>query len=322
MTPRFPRELPVDQQRRMRRAVRLEWITLAFLASITAVMALAMGSAQVMKAALAEDLLSLIPPIAFLFAAHFQKRPPDDRFPYGRSRATSLSFLVASTAVLAFGLFILGDSLHALISGSHPSLGLVEIFGTTVWSGWVMIGALVYSAIPPVVLGRMKLRLSKDLHESTLHADASMNKADWLTAAAGVLGVVGIGLGFWWADGVSAGLISLNIVKDGAGHVRHSFGALMDRRPERIDSDEPDPLIAQLTERLQKLPWVREADLRLREEGQLVVGEAFVVPSVEALPPARLEQAARMLREVSWRVGEIVVTAVSTLPGAAQARSR
>jgi cation diffusion facilitator family transporter len=306
----------------MQRAVRLEWVTLCFLVSITIVMALAMGSAQVMKAALAEDLLSLIPPIAFLFAARFQKRPPDDRFPYGRSRATSLSFLVASTAVLAFGLFILGDSIHALVSGAHPSLGLVEIFGRPVWSGWVMIAALVYSAIPPVVLGRMKLALSKELHESTLYADASMNKADWLTAAAGILGVLGIGLGFWWADGVAAGLISLNIVKDGAGHVRHSFGGLMDRRPERIDSDEPDPLIGDLEACLRSLPWVRQADLRLREEGQLVVGEAFVIPTEPALPAEHLEHAARMLRDVSWRVGEIVVTAVSTLPHQAQARSR
>lgn len=37
------------------------------------------------------------------------------------------------------------------------------------------------------------------MHDKVLHADAKMNKADWMTAAAALVGVLGIGLGWWWA---------------------------------------------------------------------------------------------------------------------------
>ncbi len=30
-----------------------------------------------------------------------------------------------------------------------------------------------------------------------------MNRADWLTAGAAILGVAGIGVGLWWADAVA-----------------------------------------------------------------------------------------------------------------------
>lgn len=63
-------------------------------------------------------------------------------------------------------------------------------------------------------LGRAKLPLSRELYNKILYADADMNKADWSTAAA-ILGVIGIGLGFWWADLVAAGVIALDILKDG-----------------------------------------------------------------------------------------------------------
>ena len=42
-----------------------------------------------------------------------------------------------------------------------------------------------------------------------------MNRADWLTALAAVVGVIGIGAGLWWADAVAAIVISLEITRDG-----------------------------------------------------------------------------------------------------------
>jgi hypothetical protein len=39
-------------------------------------------------------------------------------------------------------------------------------------------GALTYSIVPPVILGRMKLPLAKRLQDKVLHTDAMMQKAD------------------------------------------------------------------------------------------------------------------------------------------------
>jgi divalent metal cation (Fe/Co/Zn/Cd) transporter len=61
-------EFPPDQQRALRKARRLEWITIAYLVSAIGILALVLGSSQAMRTAWAEDILSLIPPIAFLIA--------------------------------------------------------------------------------------------------------------------------------------------------------------------------------------------------------------------------------------------------------------
>ncbi len=76
MRPRRAYERPVEQDELWRRAVRLQWVSIAFMVSIIAAMGFVMGSSQAMKTAWAEDALSLVPPAAFLIAARYYKRPP------------------------------------------------------------------------------------------------------------------------------------------------------------------------------------------------------------------------------------------------------
>ncbi len=83
-----------------------------------------------------------------------------------------------------------------------------------------MIGALLYGAIPPIFLGRMKQPLAETLHDKVLNADAAMNRADWLTAFAAIAGIIGIGIGIWWADAAAAIVIALDITRDGFKYVR------------------------------------------------------------------------------------------------------
>lgn len=78
----------------------------------------------------------------------------------------------------------------------HPSIGAIELFGTTFWMGWLKIGALIYSVIPPVIIGHLQMKAAKKVHEKTVFVDGKMSKADWMT---GLAGIVGIGAGLWWA---------------------------------------------------------------------------------------------------------------------------
>ena len=68
-------ELPPELQRTLRKARRLEWLTIAYLLSAVVLLGLVLGNSQAMKTAWAEDLLSLIPPIAFLIATRLNVRP-------------------------------------------------------------------------------------------------------------------------------------------------------------------------------------------------------------------------------------------------------
>ena len=76
-------ELPPDAQEAARKAKVLAWLTIAFLVTAVTSVYLVMGSSQAMKAAWAEDLLSFIPPIAFLVALRVTGRVPTERHPYG-----------------------------------------------------------------------------------------------------------------------------------------------------------------------------------------------------------------------------------------------
>lgn len=297
-----------------RRAIRLEWITIGFMLSIILVLYLTMGNSQAMRTAWIEDILTLVPPIAFLIAAHFEVKEPNERFPYGYYRSVSIAFLVASAALLAFGGLLLYESVRSLLSGDHPTIGTTVVAGHAVWSGWIMIAALVYSAIPPVILGRKKLAIARDLHDKVLHADADMNKADWMTALAAIAGILGIGLGFWWADAAAAIVISLDIVHDGWRNLSQVVTDLMDEIPTRVGDDEPDPLTAEVRNALEAMPWIRRAEVRLREEGHVFTGEGFVVVRDESGLIDRIEEAARMIEEMDWRVYDFTVVPVRELP--------
>jgi len=307
-------ELPPGLKQTMTKARRLEWLTIAYLVSAVVLLALVLGSSQAMKAAWAEDLLSLIPPIAFLLAARFNSRPPTERFPYGFHRTVSIAYLCSALALLVMGAYLLVESIVKLVTAEYPTINSVEIFGQTVWLGWLMLPALAWSGLPAVFLGRAKMPLAEKLHDKVLYADAKMNKADWLTAGAAMVGVVGIGFGLWWADAAAAALISLDIAKDGASNLRRTVADLMDQAPTTVDEDDEDPLRGKLAAMLRDLDWVEEVDLRLREEGQVYFGEALMVPSDETNITAKIEDALERARGLDWRIHELALTPVRELP--------
>ena len=78
------------------------------------------------------------------------------------------------------------------------------------------------TAIPPVILGRLKKPVVAKIADKVLYTDASMYAADWQTGLAGILGIPGVGSGFWREDAVAAGFISLSILTDGLSSVRTS----------------------------------------------------------------------------------------------------
>jgi cation diffusion facilitator family transporter len=308
-------ELPPELLQTFRRARRLEWLTIAYLVSAIVVLALMLSNSQAMKTAWAEDILSLIPPIAFLVATRLNVLPPTDRFSYGFHRAVSIAHLCAALALFTMGAYLLFDALHSLISVEYPTIGSTEIFGQTIWLGWLMLPALAWSALPAVFLGRAKMPLAEELHNKVLYADAKMNKADWLTASAAMVGIVGIGFGLWWADSAAAALISLDISKDGLDNLRRAVADLMDQTPTTIDHDAVDPLRDKLVSMLQDLDWVDEVEVRLREEGQVYFGEAFVVPSDSANLTAKIEDALEQARDLDWRIHDLAIMPVRRLPG-------
>ncbi|WP_108485330.1 cation transporter [Oceaniglobus ichthyenteri] len=267
-------DLPDEIKRKLRRAARLEWWSIFWLLTIIVVMYFAMGSSQAMKTAWIEDTLSLLPPILFLLARKFENKPATEQYPFGFHRVGSLAFLLAAGALTAMGGFLLYDATSALILQEHPTIGNVTILGWDVWLGWLMVAALVYSIIPPVILGHMKKPLACAAMDKILYTDADMNAADWKTGLAGIAGIVGIGFGFWWADAAAAGLISFDILRDGLRNLRIAVAELLDGAPRELDSTDVHPIVDTLSAELRKrFPG---HDVQVRETGRFV--RANVVP--------------------------------------------
>ncbi|MEG9250058.1 cation diffusion facilitator family transporter [Arthrobacter sp. Soc17.1.1.1] len=307
--------LPAEQEQALRRGVKFEWITLAFLTVSTGMVYLVLGNSQAMKAAWIEDLLSFLPPIAFLVATRIIRRRPSERHPYGYHRAVGVAHLVAAVALTVMGGYLIVDSGLGLITGEHPTIGGIELFGQTFWLGWLMIIAMLLTAAPPVYLGRVKMKLAKALHDKVLYADADMNKADWMTALAAAVGVAGIGIGWWWADAVAALVISVSILRDGIKNLRGAVAGLMDARATTYDGSAPDPLFHSIDDYLQDLHWVSAARSRVRDEGHVFHVESFIVPAAGNLPSLQvLEEARGTCVGMDWKIQDMVIIPVAELP--------
>ena len=307
-------ELPPDAREAARRAKRLAWLTIAFLVTAVTSVYLVMGSSQAMKAAWAEDLLSFIPPIAFLVALRVTGRVPSEQHPYGYHRSVGIGHLVAATALLTMGAFLVFDSVSGLLSGEHPPVGTVVVLGHPMWAGWLMVAVLAYTCVPAVLLGRAKMPLAEQLHDRVLHADADMNKADWMTGVGGIVGVLGIGVGLWWADSAAALFISASILHDGVKNLRSAVAALMDSRATTVDGSRPHPLGGAIDETLRALDWVSDAASRVRDQGHVFHVEAFVVGRDGMPTQAQLQKARDAVTGLDWKVEDLVVVPVDELP--------
>ena len=168
-------ELPREQHDALRRATRLQWIGIAYLLSCVVVVFVVMGSSQAMKVAWVEDLLSLVPPLVFLASLRSIRRPPSPERPYGHHRAIGSAHLASAVALFGMGAFMVFDSGSGLLKAEHPPIGTYQLLGQTVWAGWVMIAAMVYTGFGPVILGHLKKPLAETLHDKVLWADADMN---------------------------------------------------------------------------------------------------------------------------------------------------
>lgn len=308
MKPRRHRPLPGEQRALLARAERLEWWSIGTLLGTALLMYLAMGNSQAMKTAWVEDMLSLVPAISFLLAARFARRPPDAVYANGRDRAFDIAFLVSAVALSGVGGWLVVDALLALFRAEHPAIAGVVIRGHYLWQGWLMIAALVVATLAPMIIGHHKLRLARELQLKPLRTDADMNKADWLTAAAGIAGVAGIGLGWWWADAAAALVIAGDILRDGARNLGHAVRDLHDAYPQTLERGDHDPVVERIREAVLALDWVQDCDVRLHEEGLRLCGVLIVDARDGNELPQRLIDARRAAQSVSWRVDDVVAT--------------
>ena len=282
------------------RGVRLERWTIAWLITVVPLMFLVMGSSQAMKTVWIEDMLGFIPPLVYLLSVKLERKEPTAAFPFGFDRVNGVAFVISAAALTLVGLYLLFESVMTLVTAEHPTVGTVRFLGRDIWLGWPMIAVLLWSTIPSMILGRMKLPVARAINDKVLHTDADMQKADWMTGVAAIGGVIAIGFGYWWADAAAAGIISLGILHDGISELRASTAELVDGAPRKLEKDEVAEEAEQLQAELERL--FPDAEVRLRETGRVIRAQ---VTSRPPDLPIDLDTIWPGKRERSWRLAQI-----------------
>jgi divalent metal cation (Fe/Co/Zn/Cd) transporter len=152
------------------------------------------------------------------------------------------------------------------------------------------------------------------LYDKTLAADADVNVADWQSAAAAMVGIIGVGFGLWWADSLAAVLISLEIIRSGWTELRTALGDVMDRRPKTLDGKEDDPVPEKITEFLRRQPWVEDVIVRVRERGRELTAAAHVVPKADQVSVEEISNAGELACKIDPRLKDVTIAPVKAMP--------
>lgn len=307
-------EYPQELVPKFERAKKLEKLTVAYILSVVVLMYLVMGQSQAMKTAWADDMLGLIAPSSFLLATRFFQKPSTREFPYGYHRVATIAYLCGSLALALLGSYLFVDAVVKLLSGERPSIGIISVFGHPVWLGYLMVLALVWSTVPSYFLGKAKEPLADELHDKILYADAATNKADWMMGSATIVGILGIGLGWWWADAAVAGILSVDIATDGFTHLKQAVFDLMNQVPKTVSHQKEDPVLKQLERYFAELDWVADVRIRLREEGHIFYGEAFIITKDTSNILDKLKVTTAQALRLDWRLKDLVLAVVEKLP--------
>lgn len=147
------------------------------------------------------------------------KRPPDRTHPYGHAQAETLASVLLAAVLIFAGVrvaYLAIEKIHlGLVVNATPELFL--LVGLTL----VIFGALA----------RYKIRTGKRVNSLSLVADGYHTLTDSVSSAAIIVGLVGVRLGYAWADPVVALVISAIILRWGLGIGRNALNILMEASP-------------------------------------------------------------------------------------------
>jgi cation diffusion facilitator family transporter len=164
-----------------------------------------------------ESLVNLAGALFALAMVTWAQQPPDAEHPYGHHKAEYFSSGFEGILIIAAALGIFWG---ALDRWRHPQP--LESIGLGVAL------AVVSSAINGALAFAM-LRKAREVRSLALEADARHLFTDVWTSAGVVAGLIGVmSTGWLWLDPLLAGMVALNILREGVHLMRESTRGLMD----------------------------------------------------------------------------------------------
>ncbi|MGQ3051684.1 MAG: cation diffusion facilitator family transporter [Roseateles sp.] len=170
-----------------------------------------------------ESLVNLAGAVFALAMVTLAAQPPDEGHPYGHHKAEYFSSGFEGILIIAAGLGILWG---AVDRWRHPQA--LDAIGLGIAL------AAVSSALNGGLAWAM-LRKAREVRSVALEGDARHLITDVWTSAGVVAGLIGVMTTGWqWLDPLLAGLVAMNILREGVHLMRQSTRGLMD---EALDAD-------------------------------------------------------------------------------------
>ena len=233
------------------------------------------GSLGILSEAV-HSILDLVASGFTLFAVRTARKPADSEHPYGHGRAETLAAFAEGVLLLITAAGIAFEAVRRLTLGG----GTVNPAG---YAFALLIATLVIESGRAAVLRRV----GRAAQSEALQADATNRLSDVLATVGVLAGLVGVRMGFEWADSVAALLVA-GIIARAAGLVAWRSGdTLIDRAPAGAEK--------QVRAAIQSVPGVREVrSVRVRRSGPKLLAEA----SIATARMLSLEAASALVDEV------------------------
>lgn len=260
----FPLKSTVDdsgERHQANRAVTVSAVGLAVTGLLEMAIAVLSGSVALLGDALHN--LSDVSTSALVFVGFRASRKlPTERYPHGYERAEDL-------AGIGVALVIWGS---AVVAGFESVTKLLR-HGSTTHLGWGIAAAAIGIAGNQIV-ARYKLLVGRRIRSATLVADAKHSWLDALSSAGALLGLIGVALGWGWADAV-AGIIVTGFIC----HV--GWEVTVDIAHRLLDGVDPE-IVTTAEAAAAKVPGVTHAHVRARWTGRTlrVEVEGFLSPEM------------------------------------------
>jgi cation diffusion facilitator family transporter len=185
------------------------------------------GRSAALLADAVHNLADVFTAVPLWIAFALSRRQANRRFTYGYSRAED----IAGVTVV---LFILASALFAGYAATQKWSSQTA----TTHLGLGMAAALI-GAIGNELVAIYKIRVGKAIGSVALVADGQHSRADALTSIGAFLGILGVFLGFAWADPLMGLLISAAILYIAWDSGREVFSRIMDAiEPETVGQIE------------------------------------------------------------------------------------
>lgn len=215
-----PEATSLPDRRPVRRAALFSLVAASGLVVIKLVAAALSGSLALLSVAADSGLDAMVTGLT-LFAVSVAARPPDADHPYGHGKAESVAAMAEALALLLLSVGIARDAILRLTRPATP-----------IDAAWYTFAVMGFSIVVDLTRSQGLARAGRKYHSPALLADAVHFRADLLTSAVVLIGLVAVRMGHPGADAAGGFLIAAYVGFSSVRLGKRTIDALMDRTPE------------------------------------------------------------------------------------------